>query len=387
MRRWVPRPIDLAVAAVLTVATQVEIWLLAPDVPLAAVSASLAVGTAAVAWHRLAPLTALTVGITGLGVVPGALGVDPASAFGWFVAALWLMASAGYHARRPLVALAVSLVLWAASIILQKGFVPADILFAWLLAGPAWVAGRALAGRTARAELAEQRAVAAEQEAHWRTAAAVAEERLRIAREMHDVVSHSLSVITLHVSGVRRLLRPDQVAERAALETAEQVGRESLAEMHRLLGVLRGPETDAPAPGLARLPDLLEPARAAGVEARLEVRGEAGTLPPGPDLAAFRIVQEAVTNALRHAHARRLTVTVVHGDGRVELTVEDDGSGCPPSPGGGHGLIGMRERAAVYGGQVTAGPGPTGGWAVHAVLPVPADPSLLTSPTPDGVPA
>ena len=374
MRRWVPRPIDLAAAAVLTVATQVELWVLGAPDHAVAVAASLAVGTAAFAWHRVAPMAAVVVGITGLAVVPGAFGVDPAALFGWFVTALALMASAGYHARRPVVALVVALALWALSVVVQKGFVPADIVFAWVLAGAAWVAGRALAGRTALAELSEQRALAAEQQAQWRAAAAVAEERLRIAREMHDVVSHSLSVMTLHVSGVRRLLRPDQVAERAALETAERTGRESIAEMHRMLGVLRAPETDAPAPGLSRLPELLEPARAAGLQVDCTMVGDVGELPPGVDLAAYRIVQEAITNVLRHAHARRVDCSVQYRDGVLELRVTDDGRGGTLVSGSGHGVVGMRERAALYGGTVEAGP-VTGGFAVHAVLPVPTDQS------------
>jgi len=383
MRRWVPRPIDLAAAAVLTVATQVETWVLGGTDNAVAVAVSLAIGTAAFAWHRVAPMAALVVGITGLAVVPGALGVEPEAFFGWFVTALALMASAGYHARRPVVALVVALALWAASVVAEKGFVPADIVFAWLLGGGAWVAGRALAGRTALAELSEQRALAAEQQAQWRAAAAVAEERLRIAREMHDVVSHSLSIMTLHVSGVRRLLRPEQEAERAALETAERTGRESIAEMHRMLGVLRAPETDAPAPGLARLTELLEPARAAGLEVDCSVVGDVGELPPGVDLTAYRIVQEAVTNVLRHAHARRVECSVQYRDGVLELRVTDDGRGGTPKSGGGHGLVGMRERAALYGGTVEAGPVP-GGFAVHAVLRVPShDPVAEPLRTPE----
>jgi len=373
MRPWVPRPIDLAAAAVLTVATQVEIWLLNPEgVPLAAVAPSFAVGTLAFAWHRVAPLAALTVGLTGLTVVPGALGVDPAMAFGWFVTAFALLASAGYHARRPVLALAIALGLLALSVVLQKGLVVADVLYAWILAGGFWLAGRALATRTLQAELSEQRAAAAEQQAQWRAAAAVAEERLRIAREMHDVISHSVSVMTLHVSGVRRLLRPDQVAEREALETVERTGRESLAEMHRMLGVLRGPEPaeDSPAPGLARLAELLDPARAAGLQVELTVRGTVRPLPPGVDLAAYRIVQEAITNVLRHAAATRIDCTVDYGPTAVDLRVVDDGCGAGPSEAGGHGLVGMRERAAVYGGTVETGPCPAGGWLVHAVLPV-----------------
>ena len=374
MRRWVPRSIDLAAAAVLTAATQVELWLLEPPgVPLGALSASFAVGTLAFAWHRTAPMPALVVGLTGLAVVPGVFGVDPASTFGWFVTALALMASAGYRARRPGLALGIAFALLAASIVLQKGWVIADILFAWMLAGAAWLAGRALATRTLRAELSDERAAAAEQQAQWQAAAAVAEERLRIAREMHDVLSHSVSVMTLHVSGVRRLLRPDQAAERAALEAVERTGRESLAELHRMLGVLRSSDDGerGPAPGLDRLPELLDAARRAGLQAELTISGARRPLPPGVDLAAYRIAQEAITNVLRHAAAHRLECTVTYGESRLELHVADDGRGTATPGPGGHGLLGMRERALLYGGSVDAGPRPGGGFAVHAVLPVP----------------
>lgn len=372
MRRWVPRLPDLAMAAGLTTATQVELWLLAPPgFPVAKVAAGLALGTAAVAWHRRAPLAALAVGLTGLAVWPGALGVEPAAFLGWFVTALVLMTSAGYHARRPAVAFAVALALLALGIVLEKGWVPADILFAWLLAGGAVAAGRVIASRTLRAELSEQRASAVEQQAQWRAAAAVAEERLRLARELHDVVSHGLSAMTLHVSGVRRLLRPDQEQERAALEVAERTGREALAEMHRMLGLLRTPLGEQPAAGLARLPVLVEPARVAGLEVELRVDGDVGCLPPAVDLAAFRIAQEALTNVLRHAGARRVLVAVRAAPTSVEVGVVDDGSGAPGARTGGHGIVGIRERAAALGGTVDAGPRAGGGWQVRAVLPVP----------------
>jgi signal transduction histidine kinase len=365
--------VDLAIAAVLTVATQAEHWLVTGSgAAVGAVAVSLAVGTIAIAWHRVAPLTALVVGLTGLVVVPGALGVDPSSAFGWLIAAFTLMASAGYHARRPWVSLVIALGLLALSIVVQKGFVISDIAFGWLLCGGAWLAGRAVASRTLRAELSEQRAAHAEEESRWRAAAAVAEERLRIAREMHDVVSHSVSVMTLHAGGVRRLLLPQQVAERDALETIERTGRESLAEMHRMLGLLRGPDGEgtSPAPGLARLPELLEAPRSAGLQATLMVTGEARPVPPGLELAAYRIVQEAVTNVLRHAGARRVECTVTYRDDAVEIGVVDDGPGTASPATAGHGLVGMRERAAAYGGTVDAGPRRGGGFAVRAVLPV-----------------
>ena len=375
MRRWVPRPVDLGIAAVLTAAVQVETWLLAPDDLLPVLAASYAVGTIACAWHRIAPMAAVTVGLTGLVVVPGAMGVDPAAYFGWFVTVFALMASVGYHARRPLVALAVAFGLLALSIVLQKGFAFDDILYTWILSGGAWLAGRAVASRTLRAQLSEQRALAAEQEAQWRAAAAVAEERLRIARELHDVVSHGVTVMNLHVSGVRRRLRADQAEERAALEAVERTGREALGEMHRMLGVLRAPgaEDAGSVSGLDRLSDLLEQARATGLEVGLRVAGEPRPLPTGVDQAAYRIAQEAITNVIRHAGADRLDCFLAYGPESVELTVVDDGRGTGPSSGpGGHGLVGMRERAALYGGSVDAGPLPGGGFGVRAVLPAAA---------------
>ncbi|WP_167761826.1 histidine kinase [Blastococcus sp. CT_GayMR19] len=382
MNRWVPRPLDLAAAAVLTAGSQVELWL-APATfgPRPLLALAYAVGTAAAAWHRIAPLTALVTAMCALVVIPGALGVDPADSFGWFVTVLGLLVSAGYHAPRPVVALATALLCFAVSIVLEKGFVLADIAFAWLLASGAWLAGRAVASRTERAELFEQRAALAEQQAQWQAAAAVAEERLRIAREMHDVVSHSLSVMTLHVSGVRRLLRPEQAEERSALEAVERTGRESLAEMHRMLGVLRSSEDGerGPAPGLDRVPELLDAARRAGLQAELTIGGVPRPLPPGVDLAAYRIVQEAVTNVLRHAAARRLDCRIDYGATCVELQVVDDGRGAAAPRQGGHGLVGMRERAALYGGSVDARPRPAGGFAVHAVLPVP-DPEPAPAP-------
>ncbi len=382
MSRWVPRPLDLTAAAVLSLVSQVELALAPEPIgPRPLLALAYAVGTVAFAWHRLAPLSTLVVVMTTLVVVPGALDVDPADSFGWFVTVVALLVSAGYHATRPVLGIATALLGFAISIVLEKGFVVADIAYAWLIAGGCWLAGRAVASRTVRAQLSEQRAALAEQQARWQAAAAVAEERLRIAREMHDVLSHSVSVMTLHVSGVRRLLRPEQAEERAALEAVERTGRESLAEMHRMLGVLRSPEDGerAPAPALDRVPELLDAARQAGLQAELTIGGTPRALPPGVALAAYRIVQEAVTNVLRHAGAHRLACRIDYGGSCVELHVVDDGRGAiPPGPGG-HGLVGMRERAGLYGGSVDAGPRPGGGFAVHAVLPVPAQEPVATA--------
>lgn len=381
MPRWLPRPVDLIVAAALTVATQLELWLGSdPGASRGVLSAGYLLGTIGAAWHRVVPLVTLTISLTGLVMVPGLLGVDPAASISWFVTTLWVVASAGYHARRPLLALAITFGMLAVSIIVEKGFAPGDIVYAWLIAGGAWLAGRALASRTVQASLAEERAARAEREAEWRAAAAVAEERLRIARELHDLTAHSISVMTLHVSGVRRLLRRDQAEERAALEAVERTGRESLAEMHRLLGVLRtpaAPDQPEPLPSLSRVDDLLKSARAAGLTATLEVTGDLTRLSPALDLAAYRIVQEAVTNVLRHASASRLDCRIVIGPTSLELHVTDDGRGLTSEARPGHGHAGMRERVQMYSGSLDIESQPEGGLAIRAVLPLP---SPVTTP-------
>ena len=373
--RWLPRPVDLAVAAALTALAEAELWLehLGEPAtrPVVAVSYTLIL---AVAWHRIAPLAALTTALVAAIVVPGALHVDPAAGLAWLIAALGIIASAGYHARRPLAALAITFGLLALGITVQKGFSPPDIVYAWLLCGGAWLAGRALAARTLRAELSEQRAAMAERDARAQAEAAVTEERLRIARELHDVVSHGISVMTLHVGGVRRLLGADHTEERAVLEAVERTGRESLVEMQRMLGVLRAPEAEeeGAAPGLGSVAALLEPVRAAGIAAELSVTGAVRPLPPGVDQAGYRIVQEALTNVLKHARASRVECRVDYGPAAVELSITDDGRGHGDAGAlpGGHGHVGMRERAALYGGTVELGPRPGGGYAVRAVLPV-----------------
>jgi signal transduction histidine kinase len=203
--------------------------------------------------------------------------------------------------------------------------------------------------------------------------AAVAEERARIARELHDVVGHSVSVMTVQASGVRRLLRPDQEREREALLIVERTGREALAEMRRMVGVLRRPEEApalAPQPSLEHLDRLVEQAREAGLPVEVRVDGQAVQLPAGVDLTAYRLVQEGLTNAIKHARASRAEVLVNYRDGEIEVIVSDDGTGVGNGDGGGHGLVGMRERVSVYGGELDAGPQPGGGYRLRAKLPL-----------------
>jgi signal transduction histidine kinase len=252
-----------------------------------------------------------------------------------------------------------------------------DGIFTTLLFSVVWLAGFVFASKREEAREAAERATRLELEREERARAAVAEEQARIARELHDVVGHSVSVMTVQASAVRRLLRPDQEREREALLVVEQAGREALAEMRRLVGVLRRPEEApalAPQPSLQHLDRLIEQAREAGLPVDLRIEGEATQLPAGVDLTAYRLVQEGLTNAMKHARASQAEVVVRYGDGAVELLVSDDGAGVTDGGGGvdsgGHGLVGMRERVAVYGGELEAGPRPEGGYALRARLPI-----------------
>jgi signal transduction histidine kinase len=248
-----------------------------------------------------------------------------------------------------------------------------DFLFIGVLFTIVWLAGNALGAKLTQYRQAEERAERLEREREERARAAVAEERARIARELHDVVGHSVSVMTVQASGVRRLLRPEQEREREALLIVEQTGREALAEMRRLVGVLRRPEEApalAPQPSLQHLDKLVDQVRESGLDVDLKVEGEAAKLPASVDLAAYRLVQEGLTNTLKHAQAHRAEVLVRYGNGEVELVVADDGNGIGGGDGGGHGLVGLRERIAVVGGELNAGPLAGGGYEVRARLPM-----------------
>jgi signal transduction histidine kinase len=248
-----------------------------------------------------------------------------------------------------------------------------QLIFVSLIFAIVWVLGFTLGRKFAEADEARERAVRAEHEREERARAAVADERARIARELHDVVGHSVSVMTVQASGVRRLLRPDQEREREALLIVERTGREALAEMRRMVGVLRRPEEApalAPQPSLEHLDRLVEQAREAGLPVDLRVQGDAVELPAGVDLTAYRLVQEGLTNAIKHARASRAEVLVNYGEGAIEVIVSDDGTGVGNGDGSGHGLVGMRERVSVYGGELDAGPKPGGGYRLRAKLPL-----------------
>lgn len=202
---------------------------------------------------------------------------------------------------------------------------------------------------------------------------AAAEERNRIARELHDVIGHSVSVMTVQASAVRRRLTPDQVAERQALEAVETVGREAMTEMRRVVGMLRQDDDDLdrhPAPGLDQVDALVSKFREAGLPVALSLEKEHADLPAGVDLTAYRIIQEGLTNALRHAASpRRVDVSITHADGQTVVAIRDDGEVVDQHPEPGHGLLGMRERVALYGGTLIARRREHGGFELIAHLP------------------
>jgi signal transduction histidine kinase len=267
--------------------------------------------------------------------------------------------------------ISIAVILFVASVLPNKGV--GDYLWPLFLFSAVWAAGYFLSSRSQQIAEAAERAERAERAREEEARAAVAEERARIARELHDVVGHSVSVMTVQAAAARRLLRPEQERERDALLVVEQTGREALAEMRRLVGVLRRPEEApalAPQPSLEHVDKLVAQARDAGLPVELHVEGNPVQLPAGVDLTAYRLVQEGLTNAVKHARADRAEVLVRYADGHVEITVSDDGRGGGDGDGGGHGLVGMRERVSVYGGELEAGPRPEGGYALRARLPV-----------------
>ena len=326
-------------------------------------------------WRKRYPIAVLVAVFVGglldvAAVAPHQAGFEP------FVAEIVAFYSLGAHEteRRSVAAYVVSVLV---------GLVPAAILnstpgsvgavLVWTFA--AWLVGRIIRSWRSRAEALERANLELEQQRELQAEAAVAVERGRIARELHDVIAHNVSMIVVQAGAAARVLEGAQPHVRAALEAIETTGRDTVDEMRRLLGVLRDDGDGvllSPQPGLADLGQLVANVREAGLPVEVRVEGEPSPLPPALDLTAYRIAQEALTNALKHAGPPAQAEVVLRYDASaVEIEVRDNGAGKGDGGGTGNGLVGMRERVALWGGRVEAGR--TGaGWCVRARLPIEA---------------
>ena len=333
------------------------------------------IATLALVWRRRTPLLVLALlgiaqGVASL-VVP-ASGDDPIAPAIAVAVALY---SVGAHTEGMRAVVGVAAMLVVVSLIVAADpdqATPGSYIFFLLVFGGPWLAGRAIRHRRTSERQLERRAVTAEREREEKARRAVAEERARIARELHDVVAHAISVIVLQARGGRRSL-DDRDEVRRVFDAIESTGTGALGEMRRLLGLLRQEDDQlslAPQPGLVSLDALAAQVTEAGLPVEVTIEGEIRELPPGIDLSAFRIVQEALTNALKHAGPATAHVVVRFGEDDLELEIVDTGPGGVAGEGGGHGLVGMQERASLYGGDMKAGRRKDGGFGVRVRLPL-----------------
>ncbi len=375
---------DALLALALAAAAQYEIWvgplfddgIPGPRLPNAVL---LLLITLPLAWRRRAPAIVFALVFASVALQTGLID-DPRSdqpPFQHWIALLVVFYSLGAHAERRRAVLAGALgggavVVGDLALLLTDAAKPEDTVPAWFMLAAAYGVGFALRGQRIQSTLLAQRAERLEREREQKARLAVAEERVRIARELHDIVAHAISVVVVQAQAGQRVLQGEQASAREALSSIETTGRQALVEMRRLLGILRKEDRElalAPRPSLAQLDVLADRVREAGLPVDLRVEGEAKSLPPGVDLSAYRIVQEALTNALKHAGPASAQVIVRYGREGVELEITDDGRGAANGSDGGHGLVGMRERAALVGGVVESGTAGGRGYTVRARLP------------------
>jgi signal transduction histidine kinase len=325
--------------------------------------------------RRRAPIAAVLVWA---GVVIGltAIDGDPYDMTTAFVGLFVYPYAAGAYADGPRVLLTVPAV-WGALTVMalsSEELIAGDVIFPSTFGMLFLLAGRAVRSRSRLTAELHEAAVRADEARATESDRAVADERRRIAREMHDVVAHSVSMMVVQAGGARRILERDPARAVAAAELIERTGRDALSEMRALLGVLHAEEHSeyAPQPTLRELDALVERARSAGVPVEVTVEGERRELPAGLDLAAYRVVQEALTNVVKHAGGAPTEVSVHYRADAVEVRIADRGNGSLSAPLGssGHGLVGMRERVRMYGGELQAGRRRGGGFEVQVLLPL-----------------
>ena len=358
-----PARIDAALAAILTVTLELETWLGGnANGHRVAVALAGPVLTVGVALRRRYPTT--------VGIVTALVGVVmqaawPADVLSYAIA--WICNLYGLAVWSRTRSFMIGLAAYVVAALASLPFVnkARDAIFFIVVSTTVILLVRSIIGER------DRRARMAERERDLVAREAVVEERARIARELHDVIAHNVSMIVVQAGAERRVVGPGSTHE--VLETIEQIGRSALTEMRRLVGMLRSDDRDPlmPQPGLADLPALVSQVTEAGLPVELRTHGEPRSLPAGLDLSAYRIIQEALTNALKHAGDARASVQVRYGPDSIELEIVDDGSGAAATRApGGHGLVGMRERVALYGGRLDVGQRPNGGFAVNVLLPI-----------------
>jgi signal transduction histidine kinase len=388
-RPWLLRHAFEALVVAVAVATQVELLVGSVTGPVVAVEAAALLATVPLLFRRRFPFAApalVFVGVAGVSlVVPAGVTEGASFAILGLILACWA-AGAQREGQQALAGAALGLAAFAvlvparrgAGTTLQVGDAQVDIVSLLVIGIGLPLGAFALRRREQRAAALEAQAERLAREREQRARAAVAAERARIARDLHDVIAHSVSVMTVQGGAARLLLDQDARRARESLLAVEQTGHQAMAEMRRLLGIAHAePDTPAlaPQPGLADLETLVEQVRRAGLPVALAVDGAPHAVAPGVGLAAYRIVQEALTNALKHAGPARAWVTVSYQPDALELEIADDGPGVASVDAtGGHGLVGMHERVGLYGGELAAGPRAEGGFAVRARLPLGREP-------------
>ncbi len=329
-------------------------------------------------WRRRFPATVLALTIVGFMVDRG-LNYPGTLAAAGMAFALYTVGAQLEPKRSLLIGgVAIDVVLgWTLIGIFVYDVPPLSLVTAAAFLGLPLLVGRESYHRQRRMVELEARAIRAEHEREQRAAEAVSNERLRISRELHDVVAHEITVMTLQAAGARRVLDDDRDKAAEAMESAEAAGHRALTEMRRLLGMLRidDPRNMAPQPGLASLQDLVDQMELAGLPTELIVNGDPRPLPAGLDLNVYRIIQESLTNTVKHGGpdvSARVSLTYDAGQLTAEIVDDGRGVGAWNQPEGGHGIVGMHERATLLKGSLTAGPRTGGGYRVAAKIPIPA---------------
>ncbi len=374
-----PPLVDLLTTAALLVATELEVLSSGSGDGAFTVALLAPIAIVPLAWRRDAPFGVLVMVLTGVSAM--ALG-DPSgewvTPFAAVLVALYSLAAFSDR-RRAMLGLGIVLAFFASGTVLDNLQDPGrrpvgDLVYMGVLNTSAWGIGRIVRRWREQALALEQRTLELERERAWREQAAAAAERNRIARELHDVISHSVSLMVVQAAAAEQMITTDPERAREPIAQVQESGRQAVSELRRLLGILRPGEGDAslsPQPTLRDLGRMVERAHDAGLAAELEIRGTERDLEPGIELTAYRLVQEALTNALKHAGPTEARVVVRYGEDRldIEVTNQKGTAKGASANGAGHGLAGMRERLALYGGRMEAGP-QDGGYAVRAHIPL-----------------